>query len=158
MSRIDLESYLLNRTELMKRCEEISTELSVLRNSFQEYTNQIQQHIASAKRALPYVSPRSDMSATPRNELVLSKNFQGDVNVCNCEFDASEMSTRTYHCLIYEKIKTFRQLVEFSPRQLLAIKNLGRRSLDESIDLAIGHFKEVHDIKYASLKGYGEYL
>ncbi len=42
-----------------------------------------------------------------------------------------DFSVRTYNCLKKENINTIGELVQLSEKQLLEIRNLGQKSLDE---------------------------
>lgn len=46
--------------------------------------------------------------------------------------ESDHFSTRTYYCLKCSNITTFEQLACLSEKQLLKIKNFGRKSLNET--------------------------
>ncbi|GAI94757.1 unnamed protein product, partial [marine sediment metagenome] len=42
-----------------------------------------------------------------------------------------DFSVRSYNCLKKSNVNTLRDLVEFPPMEIIKIKNLGKKSLDE---------------------------
>lgn len=49
--------------------------------------------------------------------------------------DDLELSTRLYNCLFYAGLERIRDIVRKTPSELLRIRNLGRKSLKEIMDL-----------------------
>jgi len=51
--------------------------------------------------------------------------------ILNKTLEELDFSVRSYNCLKKSDVNTLRDLVEFSPREIIKIKNLGKKSLDE---------------------------
>jgi len=51
--------------------------------------------------------------------------------ILNKSLEELDFSVRSYNCLKKSEVNTLRDLVEFSPREIIKIKNLGKKSLDE---------------------------
>jgi len=51
--------------------------------------------------------------------------------ILNKTLEELDFSVRSYNCLKKSEVNTLRDLVEFSPREIIKIKNLGKKSLDE---------------------------
>jgi DNA-directed RNA polymerase subunit alpha len=64
----------------------------------------------------------------------LPRNDQLDRSV-----DELELSVRSYNCLKNADIRTIRDLVQRTEREMLATKNFGKKSLNEIVDLLEKH-------------------
>lgn len=51
--------------------------------------------------------------------------------ILNKTIEELDFSVRSYNCLKKSKVNTLRDLVEYSPMEIIKIKNLGKKSLDE---------------------------
>ncbi|MBU4510667.1 DNA-directed RNA polymerase subunit alpha [bacterium] len=51
--------------------------------------------------------------------------------ILNKTIEELDFSVRSYNCLKKSKVNTLRDLVEYSPMEVIKIKNLGKKSLDE---------------------------
>ena len=56
-----------------------------------------------------------------------------------------DFSVRTFNCLMRAGIRTVKQLIELPYSELLKVRNLGRNSIDEVLNVCkeIGHEKEI---------------
>lgn len=59
---------------------------------------------------------------------------RGRREVLDAKIEDLDFSVRTYNCLKKENINTIGELMQFTQRQLLEIRNLGQKSLDEIVE------------------------
>src|ERR687898_193055 len=65
-------------------------------------------------------------------------NFEEDTDEFDRSVDELELSVRSYNCLKNANIRTIRDLVQRSEREMLATKNFGKKSLNEIKEILHG--------------------
>lgn len=68
----------------------------------------------------------------PEGELISEEKEKKErEKILNKTLEELDFSVRSYNCLKKSDVNTLRDLVELSPREIIKIKNLGKKSLDE---------------------------
>jgi DNA-directed RNA polymerase alpha subunit len=119
-------------TQKQKTINETQSEVKELRAQLEKY-----KHMAEDNRRLNELLDRAYMRLQKADPAGATANMKSEKELTENQFGewASQMlSTRTYNCLQAENIKTFKELCDKTPYQILSIPNLGRRSLRELID------------------------
>ena len=72
--------------------------------------------------------------AASRTEVMSAKKEDVKVNVMNMSIDELELSVRSYNCLKRAGINTVSELTNKTPDEMMKVRNLGRKSLEEVLE------------------------
>jgi len=75
-----------------------------------------------------------DLSEKAKNaEVIVEPNADDTKKVMDMSIDELELSVRSYNCLMRANIKTVQELTNKTQDEMMKVRNLGRKSLDEVI-------------------------
>ena len=72
--------------------------------------------------------------AASRTEVMSAKKEDIKVDIMNMSIDELELSVRSYNCLKRAGINTVSELVNKTPDEMMKVRNLGRKSLEEVLE------------------------
>lgn len=72
--------------------------------------------------------------AASRAEVMAAKKEDSKVDVMNMSIDELELSVRSYNCLKRAGINTVSELTNKTPDEMMKVRNLGRKSLEEVLE------------------------
>jgi DNA-directed RNA polymerase subunit alpha len=72
-------------------------------------------------------------------EIIVAKEDEGKEKVLEMSIDELELSVRSYNCLKRAGINTVEELTNRTPEDMMKVRNLGRKSLEE----VLGKLKEL---------------
>jgi DNA-directed RNA polymerase subunit alpha len=86
----------------------------------------------AAKVLSEHLNSFIDLSEKARNAEIISESKEPDTQrVLDLSIDELELSVRSYNCLMRAGIKTVEELTNKTADEMMKVRNLGRKSLDE---------------------------
>ena len=64
-------------------------------------------------------------------EVIVEKEEDDSQKVMDMNIDELELSVRSYNCLKRASINTVEELINKTPEEMMKVRNLGRKSLEE---------------------------